>query len=103
MPGVGQWVRCTDGAWMVRRPQLCPRGHRLGAGQALVGHQAVLMPRRAHVLDVSSLERSCIWCNHWAALDVTVATARGMQRWVDDYNSWARDVGHSRLALRCWV
>jgi len=25
-------VRCTDGAWVVRSPQHCPRGHRLAAG-----------------------------------------------------------------------
>jgi hypothetical protein len=31
IPAVGDLVRCTNGAWMIRRPQRCPRGHRLGA------------------------------------------------------------------------
>src|SRR6476619_2644131 len=39
MPAVGELVRCTDGSWMIRPPQRCPRGHRLGAGRTLVGHQ----------------------------------------------------------------
>src|SRR6202035_2811623 len=38
-PAVGELVRCTGGSWMVRPPQRCPRGHRLGAGRTLVGHQ----------------------------------------------------------------
>ena len=25
MPAVGELVRCTDGSWMVRPPQRCPR------------------------------------------------------------------------------
>ena len=29
MPAVGELVRCTNGGWMVRPPQRCPRGHRL--------------------------------------------------------------------------
>jgi hypothetical protein len=39
MPAVGELVRCTDGRWMVRPPERCPRGHQLGAGRVLVGHQ----------------------------------------------------------------
>ena len=39
MPAVGALVRCTDGRWMVRPPEFCPRGHRIDAGQVLVGHQ----------------------------------------------------------------
>ena len=39
MPAVGDLVRCTNGAWMVRTPERCRRGHRLGAGRVLVGHQ----------------------------------------------------------------
>jgi hypothetical protein len=27
MPAVGALVRCTDGSWMTRPPQNCPRGH----------------------------------------------------------------------------
>ena len=26
MPAVGELVRCTDGSWMTRPPQSCPRG-----------------------------------------------------------------------------
>jgi len=34
-PAVGELVRCTNGAWMVRPPLRCPRGHSLrpGAGR----------------------------------------------------------------------
>jgi hypothetical protein len=33
MPAVGELVRCTDGRWMIRPPQPCPRGHRLTPGR----------------------------------------------------------------------
>ena len=39
MPAVGELVRCTDGRWMIRPPQHCPRGHRLSPGRVLVGHR----------------------------------------------------------------
>jgi hypothetical protein len=52
MPAVGELVRCTDGSWMVRPPQRCPRGHRLGAGRTLVGHPALRLCWRAYDLDV---------------------------------------------------
>jgi hypothetical protein len=39
MPAVGELVRSTNGSWMVRPPEHCPRGHRFGAGRVLVGHQ----------------------------------------------------------------
>ena len=39
MPAVGDLVRCTDGSWMVRPPERCPRRHRLPPGRTLVGHQ----------------------------------------------------------------
>jgi hypothetical protein len=39
MPAVGELVRCTEGRWMVRPPERCPRGHQLGAGRVLVGRQ----------------------------------------------------------------
>jgi hypothetical protein len=32
MAAVGELVRCTNGSWMVRPPERCPRGHRLAAG-----------------------------------------------------------------------
>ena len=35
MPAVGVLVRCTDGSWMTRPPQRCPRGHRLRPGHTL--------------------------------------------------------------------
>jgi hypothetical protein len=35
MPAVGDLVRCTDGSWMTRPPQSCPRGHRLLPGAML--------------------------------------------------------------------
>ena len=35
MPAVGGLVRCTDGSWMTRPPQRCPRGHRLRPGHTL--------------------------------------------------------------------
>jgi hypothetical protein len=41
-PAVGDLVRSTSGAWMVRAPQHCPNGHPLGPNQALVGHVACL-------------------------------------------------------------
>jgi hypothetical protein len=44
MPAVGELVRCTDGSWMIRPPERCPRGHRLGAGRVLVGHQPCSCP-----------------------------------------------------------
>ena len=37
MPAVGELVRCTNGAWMVRPPLRCPRGHRLRPGHTIVG------------------------------------------------------------------
>jgi hypothetical protein len=37
MPAVGELVRCTDGSWMTRPPQSCPRGHLLRPGAMLVG------------------------------------------------------------------
>jgi hypothetical protein len=40
MPVVGAPVRCTNGAWMVRPPQHCPRGHRLRPGHTIVGTSA---------------------------------------------------------------
>jgi hypothetical protein len=39
MAAVGELVRWTDGSWMVRPPQRCPRGHRLAPGRTLVGRQ----------------------------------------------------------------
>jgi hypothetical protein len=39
MPAVGELVRCTDGRWMVRPPERCPRGHQLRADRVLIGHQ----------------------------------------------------------------
>src|ERR1700739_2850109 len=39
MPAVGELVRCTDGRWMIRPPERCPRGHRLGPNRTLVGRQ----------------------------------------------------------------
>jgi hypothetical protein len=39
MPTFGNLVPCTDGGWMILPPQHCPRGHRLGPGAVLVGHQ----------------------------------------------------------------
>jgi hypothetical protein len=39
MPAVGELVRRTDGRWMIRPPQHCPRGHRLSPGRVLVGHR----------------------------------------------------------------
>src|ERR1700757_3234769 len=39
MPAVGELVRCTDGRWMIRPPQHCPRGHRLSPRRVLVGHR----------------------------------------------------------------
>ena len=38
MAAIGDLVRCTNGALMVRPPQRCPRGHQLAAGHVLVGH-----------------------------------------------------------------
>ncbi len=40
MSGVGELVRSTSGAWMVRPPQVCERGHRLVPGRVLVGSVA---------------------------------------------------------------
>src|SRR6202008_3036038 len=37
MPAVGALVRCTDGSWMTRPPQSCPRGHRLGPARCSSG------------------------------------------------------------------
>jgi hypothetical protein len=37
MAAVGELVRSTTGAWMVRPPQHCPRGHPLRPGRVLVG------------------------------------------------------------------
>jgi hypothetical protein len=48
MPAVGALVRCTDGSWMTRPPQSCPRGHRLGPGAMLVGHQPCSTCRGGH-------------------------------------------------------
>lgn len=39
MPSYGELVPCTTGGWMVYPPSHCPNGHRLSAGQVLVGHQ----------------------------------------------------------------
>jgi len=36
-PQSASFVRCTDGSWMVRPPQRCPRGHRLGVGRTWSG------------------------------------------------------------------
>lgn len=37
MPTVGDLVRSTEGAWVVRPPTHCPNGHLLGPRQCLVG------------------------------------------------------------------
>jgi hypothetical protein len=39
---IGDLVRSTTGQWIIRPPTRCPNGHRLGAGQVLVGHEACL-------------------------------------------------------------
>jgi hypothetical protein len=46
MPAVGDLVRCTDGSWMTRPPQSCPRGHRFTGGRLLDGLAG--WPRRQH-------------------------------------------------------
>jgi hypothetical protein len=56
MPAVGELVRCTDGSWMTRPPQSCPRGHRLGRGAMLVGHQPCGTCRGGHTT------RTCLDC-----------------------------------------
>src|ERR1700758_1097975 len=38
MAAVGDLVRCTNGAWMVRPPARGPSGHRPGPDRVLVGH-----------------------------------------------------------------
>lgn len=43
---VGEVVRCTTGAWMVRPPQRCGHGHELGPGRVLIGHQPCGCGRR---------------------------------------------------------
>ena len=51
MAATGYVVRCTDGSWMVRPPQHCPNGHRLGPGRTLVGLPTVRLrpPRGGHM------------------------------------------------------
>jgi len=39
---LGELVQTTAGKWITHPPAHCPNGHRLGAGQVLVGHQACL-------------------------------------------------------------
>src|ERR1700739_4677384 len=48
VPAVGELVRCTDGSWMTRPPQSCPRGHLLRPGAMLVGHQPCSACRGGH-------------------------------------------------------
>jgi hypothetical protein len=50
-------VHCTDGRWMVRPPERCPRGHRLGAGRVLVAHQPCSTRCGGHDLEVRSMRR----------------------------------------------
>ena len=38
MPAVGELVRCTNGSWMVRPPERCPRGQQLRAHRVLIDH-----------------------------------------------------------------
>ena len=52
MPAVGELVRCTDGSWIIRPPQRCPRGHRLGAGPHAGRAPALRLCWRAYDLDV---------------------------------------------------
>jgi len=39
---LGELVQTTAGKWITHPPTRCPNGHRLGAGQVLVGQQACL-------------------------------------------------------------
>ena len=39
---LGELVQTTDGKWITHPPTRCPNGHKLGAGQVHVGHQACL-------------------------------------------------------------
>jgi hypothetical protein len=56
MAAVGELVRCTNGSWMVRPPEHCPRGHRLSPNRALVGHQPCGCGRRGGHMTWACLE-----------------------------------------------
>jgi hypothetical protein len=37
---LGELVQTTAGKWITHPPTQCPNGHKLGAGEVLVGHAA---------------------------------------------------------------
>ena len=49
MAAVGSLVLSVDNQHMVRPPEYCPAGHRLGPYQVLVGHQPCSCGRHGHM------------------------------------------------------